>query len=164
VGNKQLPDLPEIIQGCKEGNKKCYEMLYKSYYGYVMGIALRYVINYEMAEESTNDCFMKVFSNIRYYAEEKNFKTWIRRIAINTCIDSLRKEKRFSHLNDEKVNESFYNEPVIENLDYEFVLTLLKRLPVMQRLVFNLYDIRKAWNTGKLIPNIFDPGKKKIAA
>ena len=44
VGDKYLPGLPVIIKGCIEGNNKCYEILYKSYYGYIMGIALRYVI------------------------------------------------------------------------------------------------------------------------
>ena len=147
MGDILLPDFSEIIQGCKEGNRKYYEMLYKSYYGYVISIALRYVINREIAEESTNDCFMKVFSNIHHYDEKKNFKTWLRRIAINTCIDCLRKEKRFLSSDNEKINETMiyhgysWIDCIMPELDYEFLLTLLKKLPEIQRIVFNMYEI-----------------------
>lgn len=142
MGDKYLPGLPVIIKGCIEGNNKCYEILYKSYYGYIMGIALRYVINKELAEEITNDCFIKVFSNIQKYDKEKSFKTWIRRIAINTCIDKLRRERRFLSLNEGKIEEeALTDEPLFQDIDFELILLLLKRLPILQRLVFNLYEI-----------------------
>ena len=137
----QIQHLSTIIQGCKERDEKCFKILYKKYYGYVMGIALRYVARRELAEEAVNDSFLKVFNHIGYYDNIKPFKTWIRQIVVNTCIDLLRKENRFISLNKDQLVEHRVNETVTDELDYTDILKGLDCLPVIQRLIFNMYEI-----------------------
>ena len=50
-----------LIEGCKLGEKTSQERLYKLYYGYAMGITLRYSSSREEAMEILNDGFLKVF-------------------------------------------------------------------------------------------------------
>lgn len=133
--------IPAIIQGCKRGKEKYQKVLYLEYYGYVIGIALRYVARRELAEEVVNDCFLKVFEHIHRYDDEKPFKTWVRKIVVNTCIDTLRKENRFVPINETQVAEHSFNETVTGAMDYKSILKGLDCLPVIQRLVFNMYEI-----------------------
>ena len=57
----------EIIHHCKTGSLNHQEMLYKLFYGYAMGISLRYSLNRDDALEVTNDAFIKVFNSVKSY-------------------------------------------------------------------------------------------------
>ena len=57
----------EIIGQCKTGSLKYQELLYKQFYGYAMGIGLRYSISRDDALEVVNDAFIKIFNNIKNY-------------------------------------------------------------------------------------------------
>ncbi len=133
--------LPAIIQGCKSGDEKCQESLYKGYYGYVISIALRYVGRRELAEEAVNDCFLKVFDHMDDYDDRKPFKAWVRQITVNICIDLLRKENRFAPISETQIAEHSFDETVSGALDYNSILKGLDCLPVLHRLVFNMYEI-----------------------
>lgn len=141
MNEKRFLHLPAIILGCKEGNEKCQESLYKQYYGYVMSIALRYVTQRELAEEVVNDCFLKVFKHIDDFDDRKPFKTWLRRIVINTCIDLLRKENRFTPIDETQLADYSLNETVTDALNYESLLKGLDHLTMLQRVVFNMHEI-----------------------
>src|SRR5687767_12898160 len=82
----------EIINHCKTGSLKHQEMLYKLFYGYAMGISLRYCLNRDDALEVTNDAFIKAFNAISSYNDDRSFKAWLRTIVVNTAIDRRRKE------------------------------------------------------------------------
>ena len=85
---------------------------------------------------------MKIFRKIESYQVEKEFKTWVRKIIVNTAIDYYRKDKRNSI---ETSIEAAYNEPVDEdvnnNLSAEELLKLIYSLPVKYRYIFNLFEI-----------------------
>ena len=67
-------DEHEIISQCKKGSLKYQEMLYKHFYGYTMGIVLRYCLNKDDAVEVINDGFIKVFNTMGSYDINKPFK------------------------------------------------------------------------------------------
>ncbi|RZL44599.1 MAG: RNA polymerase sigma factor, partial [Pedobacter sp.] len=54
----------EVIRGCLRNDNKSKEMVYKSYYGYLIGVILRYVNERNDAEELVNDSFIKIFKSI----------------------------------------------------------------------------------------------------
>ena len=54
----------ELVQKCKKGDLKYLEKLYKHFYGYAMGVSLRYLSDREDALEVVNDAFIKVFGSI----------------------------------------------------------------------------------------------------
>ena len=60
----------------------------------MMALCLRYVRNSGDAVEVLNDVLLKVFRQLdRYDAAKGALYTWMRKILINTALDSLRKQK-----------------------------------------------------------------------
>ncbi len=132
----------ELIRECKLGSVKYQEKLYKHFYGFAMGVGLRYLTSRDDAMEVVNDSFIKVFKAIRFYNDTQPFKAWLRRIVINTAIDLHRKNSKF--LNNVDIEEAIYvgkTAEVIDNISAKDILLLLERLPEMQRTIFNLYEI-----------------------
>ncbi len=133
----------ELIQLCKKkNNTDAKKKLYKKYYSYSFSIALRYGLTKESAAEIVNDSFMKAFSNIQTFETGRSFKSWFRKIIINTAIDHSRKEKKHIErvpLGEVSLPGNYEN--IISKLTVQDILSLLKYLPENQRLVFNLYEI-----------------------
>ncbi len=61
----------ELIQKCKKGEMKYFEKLYKHFYGYAIGVGLRYLPDREDALEVANDAFIKVFASINSFNSRK---------------------------------------------------------------------------------------------
>ena len=133
----------DIISHCKTGSLKHQEMLYKLFYGYAMGIGLRYSFTKDDALEVVNDAFIKAFKAIGTYTDDKPFKPWLRSIIVNTAIDRRRKELK-QQLNTDLDHAGMLMSDIgnaIEKLNAQDILNLLKQLPTMQVTVFNLYEI-----------------------
>ncbi len=118
------------------------EMLYKLFYSYAMSIILRFSSNKNDAEEILNDSFLKCFDNIKSYDPAKPFKTWFRRIVVNTSIDYYRKNLKFmDNQNIDDINYLHSDYDSVNGLNVEDLLKLLTQLPEMYRIIFNLYEI-----------------------
>ncbi|RZL48656.1 MAG: RNA polymerase sigma factor [Pedobacter sp.] len=139
----------DVIKGCVKNNNKSKEMVYKSFYGYLMAVILRYTNNRNESEELVNDSFIKVFKAIHLFIipndnliAEKAFKAWIAKIASRTAIDFLRTRKTFLSIDDvAEEAEPISTINVISALNVKDILKLLDDLPEIQRLVFNLFEI-----------------------
>ena len=132
----------EIVSKCKTGGLKYQELLYKQFYGYAMGISVRYSLNTEDALEVVNDAFIKVFNNISTYNTDKPFKAWMRTIVVNTAIDRRRKElKHQGHTDLDNAAGARSSADAIENLNAQDILQLMKMLPQIQLTIFNMYEI-----------------------
>jgi RNA polymerase sigma factor (sigma-70 family) len=131
----------EIIGQCKTGSLKHQELLYKHFYGYAMGISLRYSLNRDDALEVVNDAFIKVFNAINNFNSEKPFKAWLRTILVNTAIDRRRKDLKFQMNVELEHAMPVINANAIERLNAEDILKLMNELPPIQRAIFNLYEI-----------------------
>jgi len=132
----------ELIGECKRGSLKHQEMLYKHYYGFTMGIAMRYCFNRDDAMEVTNDGFIKVFNTMAQYDMAKPFKAWLRTIIVNTAIDRRRKElKHQANMELDNAISLSAGTYIIENISAQDILKLMDTLPPIQRTVFNMYEI-----------------------
>ena len=133
----------KILRGCKNNSELHQQTLYTSYYGYVLAISRAYSGDVEAAKEMTNDTFLKVFKHIKKYDSSKPFKTWLRRIAVNTAIDHYRKNRKahyHSELCDDKIESPVFS-TIIEDLSVDEIYKLIDKLPATLRIVFNLYEI-----------------------
>ena len=75
------------------GNTHAFVNLVDKYKDLVFTLALKMLNQKEDAEEIAQDTFIKVFKNLHQYKSEAKFSTWIYRIAYNTCLDKIRKNK-----------------------------------------------------------------------
>jgi len=137
-------DIQILVRGCLKNDRKAQEQLYKRYYPAMMTLCLRYVREYSDAVEVLNDSYLKVFKQLTHYDPAKAaLYTWMRKIVINTALDSLRKQKA---IRTREMLTTTGEEPGIENeaiakLGGDELLGLILKLPVTTRLVFNLYSI-----------------------
>jgi RNA polymerase sigma-70 factor (ECF subfamily) len=133
----------DIISGCRNGDRKAQEKLYKNYYRAMMTVCLRYTKNDEDAVEVLNNSFLKVFKNIqRYDSIQASLYTWIRTIVINSCIDFIRQKQKLekiSELNED--TEASIDPEVISKMKTAELLEQIRRLSPATQAVFNLYVI-----------------------
>jgi len=140
--NRAGIDEDELISQCRKGSLKHQEILYKHFYGFAMGVGLRYCFNRDDAMEVVNDTFIKVFKAIKSYENGKSFKAWFRTIIIHTAIDRRRKDLKHQ-LNIELDNAVQLNSTMqaTDRLNVQEILKLMDTLPALQRTIFNLYEI-----------------------
>ncbi|HHU62893.1 MAG TPA: sigma-70 family RNA polymerase sigma factor [Clostridiales bacterium] len=71
----------------------------------IYNIAYRMTGNTEDAMDITQEVFVKVFKNIKSFKGQSSLSTWVYRIAVNTCLDELRKKKngKVSYMEDTEV-------------------------------------------------------------
>jgi len=131
--------LPELIQGCLKRNRRSQELLYKQFYSYAMALCLRYSGGREEAREILNDGYLKVFTKIDTYDNERPFKTWLGRIMINTALDYYRRDIKLQIVDQiEEKMVPVINENVTGDLTCEEIMSLVNRLSTAYRIVFCL--------------------------
>lgn len=117
-------------------------MLYKAFYGFSMGICLRYAGNRDEAAEVMNQGFFKVFTHIESYDITRPFKAWLGKIMMNVSIDFYRANLKMAYTEDlDSAEHVSDGEMVDKNLNYNDLLTMVQQLPQAYRTVFNLFAI-----------------------
>ena len=118
------------------------EKLYRQYYGFAMGICVRYTRSSEEAIEVLNDGFYKILIHIKTYTPGYSFKGWVRRIMVNASIDHFRKYEAQHNMVDISYMKNDHLTPeVLSHMDEEVILKALRELAPSYRLVFNLHVI-----------------------
>ena len=94
------------------GDQKAYAQLMARYRESVNYVLLKMVHNQEDSEDLTIEAFSKAFRNLHKYDPQYSFSTWLYKIAINSAIDFIRKQKRAknSKKNTLSLDEPFGNE------------------------------------------------------
>lgn len=82
-----------LVQAAIEGNQRAYAELMNRYRNSVFHTMLKMVNNREDANDLTLEAFGKAFRKLSSYAPHYAFSTWLFRIAINNCIDHIRKKR-----------------------------------------------------------------------
>ena len=135
-------ELQKLIAGCLEQDRKDQKMLYKAFYGFAMGICLRYAGNRYEAAEIMNQGFFKVFKNLDKYNYDKPFKAWLGRIMMNASIDYYRSNLKMAYTEGlEKAEDVVQDDFPDKKLRYDDLLAMIQTLPQAYRTVFNLYAI-----------------------
>ena len=84
---------PQWLEKAKHNDMSAWEELVKENERIVYHIAYRMMQNEEEAKDISQEIFLKVYRNLKNFDGKSAFSTWIYRIAVNTCIDALRKNK-----------------------------------------------------------------------
>lgn len=80
---------------CKavEGDQQAYALLMNRYRHAIQQLVSKMVHNREDVEDLTIEAFGKAFRNLSSYSPNYAFSTWLFRIAVNNCIDHIRKKR-----------------------------------------------------------------------
>ena len=92
-----------------------------------MGICLRYSRTREEAIEILNDGFIKIFSKLDHYSPGLPFKGWLRKVMINSAIDSFRRnEKHYHSLDISHVHYESSSETVLDQLSEQEIIAAIQ--------------------------------------
>ncbi|GAA4798962.1 RNA polymerase sigma factor [Olivibacter ginsenosidimutans] len=139
---EQVYVIDDLLAGCKRGERKAQEALYRSLAAKMYQVCLRYTANATEAEDVLQNGFLKVFQAVVHFREEGSFEGWIRRIMVNTAIEGYRKQaKKQQTITIDEVFDHALQTVDIASLEVKDILTLIQQLPDGYRAVFNMYAI-----------------------
>jgi RNA polymerase sigma-70 factor (ECF subfamily) len=107
----------KLVARSKNGDKAAFEILVRKYSKYVYTTAFFMVRDSHEAEDISQEVFVKVYLAIGGFRGLSSFKTWLRKLTVNTCIDKLRLRSKTA---DRKVSLDSLVEDGKEILLYEF--------------------------------------------
>lgn len=141
IYNSNLNNEKALIKGCVEGNRIYQSQLYKIYAAQMMGVCLRYVKTREDAEDILQDGFIQVFTCIKQFKFIGTLEAWIKKIFINCALQKLRgKENNYLFVDIEYVPELHtISYAATEEIDMKILIKCIQVLPLISRVVFNLY-------------------------
>jgi len=83
----------DLVLKAIDGNQKAYTTLMNRYRNSIFHMMLKMVNNRDDADDLTLEAFGKAFRKLPSYAPRYAFSTWLFKIAINNCIDHIRKKR-----------------------------------------------------------------------
>ncbi len=146
----KLPEheIKELVESCKREDRVAQNKLFKSYYGLMLSVCMRYIPDIDEAKDIVQDGFVKVFQNIHGFENAGSFEGWLKRIIVNTAIDSIRKSKQtfvsidavdYDWLEADDDSEIDWNELIFR--EKERVMAAIDRLPPSYKAIFCLFVI-----------------------
>ena len=133
----------QMLAGSIKNNAAAQEALYNRFSPRMLGVCYRFAKNREDAEDMLQDGFIKVFTQLHQYRNEGALEGWIRRIIVHTCINILKKNKKFADSVDIIHATSIHiKEDMIPSImQAKQVVECIRLLPLGYRTVLNLYAI-----------------------
>ena len=133
----------QMLAGSVKNNPAAQEELYNRFSPRMLGVCYRFAKNREDAEDMLQEGFIKIFTQLHQYRNEGALEGWIRRIIVHTCINILKKNKKFAdsvniiyaksiHIREEMIPSIMQAKQVVE---------CIRLLPLGYRTVLNLYAI-----------------------
>lgn len=111
----------ETIRRIISGEKQVFSVLYEKYQKVVYVHALSGLSNIQLAKETTQNVFTRVYRNLSQYdANRSSFSTYLYEIVKSEIYVTLRNEKRSSFFNREKKNDN--NTKVQDSIDGREIL------------------------------------------
>jgi RNA polymerase sigma-70 factor (ECF subfamily) len=93
-----MPDESFDEQSCRrriaDGDENAARELLRHYHSFVLRLVRSHLPRRMSEEDLTQMIFIKIFQNLDRYAGKVPLQHWISRIAVNTCLNELRAEKR----------------------------------------------------------------------
>jgi RNA polymerase sigma-70 factor (ECF subfamily) len=89
-------EIDALIERCLGGDQVAWEDIVRLHRRKVFNIAYKFVGKHDLAEDLTQDIFLKLYRSLDTFDRRANFQTWLISVSRNLCIDhyrSVRKER-----------------------------------------------------------------------
>ena len=144
-----------VVRQVQAGDVAAFDKLILKYRERVFGVVYNLTANREDASDLTQDTFIKGFQAINRFQGNCSFFTWLYKIAVNTTLSHLRKNRLRSFFSLEKINEEGAGSEVIDKLTdnrgadrdtylrelQEKLNEALQKLSIPHRTVITLFEI-----------------------
>ena len=143
----------QLIQRALEGDDDAFSVLVRKYQKQVHALAWRKIGDFHIAEEITQDTFLKAYKKLPTLKEPQRFASWLYVIAANRCSSWLRKKRlwtqpleKLEETDNEQIQTGTYsgyvaaeNERTTAEAQRDVVKKLLARLQESERTVITLH-------------------------
>ncbi len=137
----------ELIHRVLDGDDSAFTVLVKKYQKPVHALVWRKIGDFHIAEEITQDTFLKAYQELATLKKPQSFASWLYVIAANNCSTWLRKKRLPTEpLDDTRLQKATYsghviaeNERVTAEAQREAVKRLLAKLQESERTVVTLH-------------------------
>lgn len=142
-------DERELIPKILAGNLRAFDVLVKQYERLVFHISFKLVNQKDVAQDISQEVFIKIFRNLKSFAYQSKLSTWIARIAYLTTLNYIKKQKRDSFEPYPEDMEHFHfttSDPESELIGKDvnrYVNYLMSQLPQQYRLVLTLFHLEE---------------------
>jgi RNA polymerase sigma-70 factor (ECF subfamily) len=130
----------ELLIKIKNKDRLAQRQVYERFGNKLFAVCKRYLKKDEDAEEALADTFFIVFTKIEQLQNVEVFYAWAKKIAINQCLQKLRKREMLQISIDEVYLEKYLTEETTTSFEKD-MMTLLNFLPEGCRTIFNLFAI-----------------------
>lgn len=130
------------VAAAASGDRRGFERLYRAHVDRVYAICTRMLVDRQLAEEVTQDVFVRVWQKLPGFRGESTFSTWLHRVAVNVVLS--RRKRAGVHdartaVDDDAVREAPTRTVCVgERLDLDAAIA---GLPPGARRVFVLHDV-----------------------
>lgn len=135
----------KTIKRAQKGDEDAFQELFDAYASMVYSVGLRYMKDEDAAKDLMQEVFIKLFKKLKDFKFDGSFEGWLRKMTVFMAIDELRKKKEIFERFDAGSSVGFVAESslvnALEALEAQDLLTLIKTLPRVYEIVFNLYAI-----------------------
>ena len=136
-------DERELIERVRGGDMVAARQLYNAHVDAVHRLALRMTGEPELAQDATQDAFVRAFKSLKSFRGEAAFGTWMHRIAMSAILTALRGRRRWQSRRaemeeaDELIDTTRETEPDLRTRLH----AAIDALPEIYRTVFVLHDV-----------------------
>lgn len=133
----------QMLAGTLKNNAAAQEALYDRYSPRMLAVCYRFAKSREDAEDMLQEGFIKIYTQLHQYRNEGALEGWIRRIIVHTCINVLKKNKKFFETVDLIHANAFHtkDDMVPSIIQAKQVVECIRMLPLGYKTVLNLYAI-----------------------
>ena len=83
----------QIVRQVLRGKREAFSLLVERYQKPIFNFIYRFYGNYDLAQELTQETFLRCYQFLKSYDPGRKFSTWLYTVAKNLCIDELKKRK-----------------------------------------------------------------------
>ena len=83
-----------LAERAQAGDRQAFAALVETHMHSVYSLCQRMIGNPADAEDLTQETFLRLFSSLGQYRMGSGLRPWLYRIAVNACLDALRKRQR----------------------------------------------------------------------
>ena len=131
----------QMLRDCIAGNRSAQQGLYDLFSPVIYGICVRYMGYTDEAKDMLQETMVKFFQKSAEFRFQGSLEGWVKRIAVNTCLDQIKKNKAKYAGSLDDANHLTADVNAAQPLETKDLLKLVSALPDGYRTVFNMYAI-----------------------
>lgn len=135
----------DLALQCSKGDRSAMRELYNRYAARLSALCSRYATGEAEGVDLMHDTMTKAYRNIgRFrYRGEGSLYAWLSRMAVNFCIDRLRKEGRLGVPVSEEVLLEIEDPPAedVKSIPLQDLQAMIASLPDTKRVIFNMFCV-----------------------